>query len=135
MRTPNKEELLKPKLLRQIERLKTLIEMNAPPSVVGLQAWSLYRCTLAAYGRDAAEMAVSEIYAYALRESCTCYNDDCTNPVPYEDPTGVCDDCKKELGIMDVERLKFTLVDCPNCGQPVNVDETSCRNCGHELRR
>lgn len=46
----NKEEKLKPVLLECIDRLRKLIELNAPGVIIDLAAFNVYATSLATYG-------------------------------------------------------------------------------------
>lgn len=98
--TPHKAALLKPRLLDSVNRLKRLVELDAPAVIIGHEAWLLYKTTLACYGDAAASTMVSQIREAALESRGICHFNDCTNPVDRPE-TGICQSCLKSIGADD----------------------------------
>lgn len=100
-RRPKEEQLL-PRVMACIDRLQRFIELGAPAIIVGHAAWSLYATVLACYGPEAGEGMVASIRDGNLHSRGMCNNDDCTNRVG-RPGLGVCADCVRKLGIVDVD--------------------------------
>jgi hypothetical protein len=97
-----KTELLKPNLLACVERMKKLIELDAPAVIVGHEAWNILATTLATYGSAAGSGMVESIKDQNLHGRGVCSYEDCVNYV--ERPgVNVCEICLKEMGIKDGE--------------------------------
>lgn len=92
-----KEQLLKPRVLENIDRLRKIVELDAPPVLIGEFAFSLYATVLAAYGEEAGRAMAKSIRDHNLQDRAVCDWGDCTNTVE-RTPIGTCPDCQKEIG-------------------------------------
>lgn len=93
----NKEELLKPRVLECIDRLRKSVELNAPPVFIGECAFSVFAIVLATYGEESGRGLIRHIREQNLHERAVCSWADCTNAV--ERPSmGMCPDCEREIG-------------------------------------
>lgn len=91
-----KEQLLKPRILENIDRLRKIVELDAPAVLIGEFAFSLYATVLAAYGEEAGRAMAKSIRDHNLQDRGVCDWGDCTNPVE-RTPMGTCLDCQKEI--------------------------------------
>jgi hypothetical protein len=103
-----KEQLLKVRALECLERLRKVIELNAPPLIIGDFAFSLYATVLAAYGEHAGEGLIRHLREQNLQSRALCHYGDCTNGVE-RTPFGICADCQKEIGCDDESMKKYDL--------------------------
>lgn len=101
-----KEQLLKPRVLENIDRLRKIVELDAPAVIVGEFAFNLYATVLAAYGEEAGRGLVKHIRDQNLQSRGVCEHGDCTNPVARQ-PLGICEPCQKEIGIDDESMKKM----------------------------
>lgn len=92
-----KEQLLKPRVLENIDRLRKIVELDAPPVLIGEFAFSLYATVLAAYGEEAGRAMTKHIRDQNLQSRAVCDWGDCTNTVE-RTPIGTCAACQKEIG-------------------------------------
>jgi hypothetical protein len=95
-----KQEKLKPYVIECLERLRKLIDLDAPAVIIGASAWSLFTTILSAYGASAASAMVQHIRDENLHARGVCSHEDCTKYV--ERPNiGICEGCCKSLGLDD----------------------------------
>lgn len=92
-----KPELLKPRVLECIDRLRKVVEMNGPPVFIGECAFSVFSVVLAAYGEEAGCGLIRHIREQDLQERAVCSWGDCINTVE-RPPLGICPDCEREIG-------------------------------------
>jgi hypothetical protein len=97
-----KSELIKPHLLRSIDRLKRFIELDAPRPIIGSELWIAFRAALATYGPEVGMPVMTSLYDAACAGRGICSWKDCVNEV---DRPGVyiCETCAKAIGITDEE--------------------------------
>lgn len=93
----SKSELLKPRVLDCIDRLRKVIELNGPPAFIGECAFSVFSVVLAAYGEEAGRGLIRHIREQDLQERAVCSWGDCINTVE-RPPLGICPDCEREIG-------------------------------------
>lgn len=74
----SKRELLRPRLLECIDRLRKFVELDAPAVIVGMSAWSVMKVTLATYGSDAWKCLIDDICEAELHDRAICRSDGCT---------------------------------------------------------
>jgi hypothetical protein len=96
--TTGKEALLKPHLLSTIERLKKLIEMDAPAVIIGHDAFAVFATALAVYGDSAGNGLISLLRESNLHGRGVCDHEDCTNYVE-RPPSGTCNPCLTKMGV------------------------------------
>lgn len=101
-----KEQLLKPRVLENIDRLRKIVELDAPPVLIGEFAFSLYATVLAAYGEEAGRAMAKSIRDHNLQNRAVCDWGDCTNTVE-RTPIGTCAACQKEIGCDDESMKKM----------------------------
>ena len=101
MRTPNKANYLRTSLLARIERLRKLIELDAPPAIIGSEAALVFSGVLASYGTDAGLRLIEQIRDRDLAGKGMCQHGDCVNGIPPGSPDdplpGYCSLCYAEL--------------------------------------
>ncbi len=93
-----KQELLKQRLVDCVDRMQKLLALNAPPAIIGAEAFSIFATTLSVYGEEAGWALISHLREQNLasRGICT-HGNECTNEI--ERPgTNLCLDCEKEIG-------------------------------------
>lgn len=95
-----KEQLLKSRVLENIDRLRQIVELDASPVLIGEFAFSLYATVLAAYGEEAGRAMANSIRDHNLQDRAICDWDDCTNAVE-RTPIGTCEACQKKIGCDD----------------------------------
>jgi hypothetical protein len=73
-----------------------LIDIDAPPVLIGAEIWLLFRTALAAYGEKIGQRMIHSLTEQALHSRGVCSMNECTNPV---DRAGlsVCESCGAEL--------------------------------------
>lgn len=101
-----KQEMLKPRLLECIDRLKQLVELDAPSVVIGAAAWSVFKVTLSTYGTAAGSTMLSDIQERDLHHRGVCSWGDCTSHVDRPD-VAICKEHQKELGLEDMEEVQL----------------------------
>ena len=91
-----RKELLKPRVIDCVDRLRKLIDIDAPPVIIGAEIWLLFRTALAAYGEKIGQRMIHSLTEQALHSRGVCSMNECTNPV---DRAGlsVCESCGAEL--------------------------------------
>lgn len=101
-----KEDLLKPRLLECIDRLRKVVELNGPPAFIGECAFSVFSVVLAAYGEESGRGLIRHIREQDLHERAVCSWEDCTNTVE-RPPMGICPDCEREIDCDPESMLKL----------------------------
>lgn len=115
----NKEQMLKQRLVDCVDRMQKLLALNAPASIVGAEAFSIFATTLAVYGEKAGWSFISHIREQNLASRGVCtHGEECTNEVERPGPD-ICHDCEKEIGI-DPESMAEMLTEeeeeeCDGC--------------------
>lgn len=99
-----KEKLLRVRVLECIDRLKTVIELNGPSSIIGEMAYSVWATTLAAYGEEAGRAMIHHMRNQNLQDRAVCTWGDCVGTIE-RTPEDICEVCQKEIGC-DEESLK-----------------------------
>ena len=135
-----KEEKLKPHLIECIDRMKKLIEIDAPGVIVGSAAFSILATTLAVYGESAGSTLIGHLRDQNLHSRGICTHADCTKPIDRPN-VDVCQDCQKELGFDDAsldalfaeEEQAEHRYPCPTSGPGSNCGE--CSRCIEQDRR
>lgn len=104
-----KQQKLKPHLLRCIERLQKLIDLDGPAIIIGHEAFNVYATALAVYGEAAGKPLLQHLRDQNLHERGVCSHEDCTRYVERPD-SGICETCQKALGIDDssIEEIERT---------------------------
>jgi len=100
----SKKEKLKPFVIECCDRLRKLVDLNAPATIVGAAAWHLYVTVLAAYGSTAASTMVQNIREQNLHNRGICSHKDCTNYVDRPE-SGICKSCRSKLGIGEYDEI------------------------------
>lgn len=93
-----KSQLLKPRLLESIDRLRKFVELDVPAVILGAEAWNVFQTVLATYGTMAASTMVQSIRDKNLQMRAICAHEDCTNYVD-RPPLGMCKTCLAALGL------------------------------------
>lgn len=93
-----KKEKLKPRLIECVDRLASLIKLDAPGVIIGHAAFNVFVTTLAVYGDSAGSTLISHLRDQNLHARAICSHEDCSAYV--DRPTlGICGDCLTKLGI------------------------------------
>lgn len=111
-----KQEMLKPRLLECIARLKKLIELDAPAVIIGAAAWSVFKVTLSTYGTAAGSTMLDDIRERDLHHRGVCSWQDCAAYVDRPD-VAICKEHQKELGLEDMEEVQLDEVGKENGGK------------------
>ena len=101
----SKANLLKPRVLDCIERLRRLVELDAPVPIIGAASFSVFAIVLSAYGDKAGTPLLQHIREEDQHNRGLCNWEDCTNPVKRPKDMGICNFHQKELGI-DAETIE-----------------------------
>lgn len=93
-----KRDALKPRLIECVDRLRKLIDLNAPGVIIGAAAWHTFATTLAVCGTGAGSTMIQQIMERNLHARGVCCHEDCAAIV--ERPgLGMCEACQKQLGL------------------------------------
>jgi len=92
-----KKEVLKPRLIECVERMRKLLELDAPPVLIGAEAFSIFATTLAVYGTEAGWSFLEHLRKQNLKSRAVCAWEDCIHPVEREE-THLCAACEKKIG-------------------------------------
>ncbi len=98
----SKEEKLKPHVIEGCDRLRNLIDLNAPGVIIGAAAWQLYKTVLATYGTGAGSTMLQDLRDGNLHSRGVCSHEDCTAYVD-RPGLGVCEPCAESMGLTDCE--------------------------------
>jgi len=104
-----KEEMLKPRLIQTIDRLKHLIELNAPGCVIAVDAFQVFATALAVYGEKVGNPLTQLIRDSNLHRRGVCTNGDCTNFIPRPNPD-ICKACARKIGATFLDELDWEAV-------------------------
>ena len=113
----NKQEMLKPRLLDCVNRMKKLLELDAPASIIGAEAFSIFATTLAVYGEQAGWAPIGHLHEQNLASRGVCtYGNECTNYVERPGPD-LCLDCEKVIGCDPESMAKIEAIEeeCDGC--------------------
>lgn len=91
-----KRELLKPRVLDSVTRLRKFVELDSPAPLIGHELSLLFRVALAAYGVKVGIPLLDNIRENDLQSRGVCDWDDCTNAAERA-PLGLCEKHQKEL--------------------------------------
>lgn len=91
-----KRELLKPRVLDSVTRLRKFVELDSPAPLIGHELSLLFRVALAAYGVKVGIPLLDNIRENDLQSRGVCDWQDCTNTVERA-PSGLCGPHEKEL--------------------------------------
>jgi hypothetical protein len=116
--TADKRDFLIPRLVESVERMRTLLRLNAPASIIGAEAFGILATTLAVYGEGAGWALISHLREQNLSGRGVCTYKDCVNYVERPGPS-MCPDCEREIGCDPESMAKIDALmaeqDCDGC--------------------